>query len=171
MKHLIKIVLIAIVISFGGCYTVLWSPQEPIPSENNNQVYYSEPYYGDYNYYYDNPWWITAAPLYVTPHSETQSSGRGGSATSIDRNSNVTSTRNKDGSRNTPDNNGSIIRTGTPSRNSNTSNDNPVYKNDSNNNSNNSGQQARPSENSRSNEGNNSARNNNGNRNSGNERR
>ncbi len=170
MKHLIKLVLTIIVISFGGCYTVLWSPQEQLPSENNTQVYYSEPYYGEYNYYYDNPWWIIERPLYVTPPSETQSSERSG-ATSIDRNSNVTSTRDNNGSRNTPDNNGSVIRTGTPSRNSNSSYDNPVSKNDSNNNSNNSGQQTRSSENSRSNEGNNSARNNNGNRNSGNERR
>ena len=171
MKHLIKLVLIIMVISFGGCYTVLWSPQEQLPTENNNQIFYSEPYYGDYNYYYDNPWWITAAPLYVTPPAETQPSERGSSATSVDRNSNVTSTRDNNGSRNTPDNNGSVIRTGTPSRNSNSSNDNPVSKNNSNNNSNSSSQQARPSENSRSNDGNNSARNNNGNRNSGNERR
>jgi hypothetical protein len=169
MKHLIKLALIVMLIYFGGCYTVLWSPQEQLPSENNTQVYYSEPYYGEYNYYYDNPWWITARPLYVTPPEETQSSERSRNATSIDGNSNVTSTpRNNNGSRNNPDNNGSVIRTATPSRNSNSSDNNPVYKNNT---SNNSGEQTRSSENSRSNEGNNSARNNNGNRNSGNGRR
>ncbi len=159
-KYLIKIILIMVtVISFGGCYTVLWSPDQQLPSESNNQIYYSEPYYGEYNYYYDYPWWITARQLYITPPP----------SQSTERSAGTTSIRDNNGSRNTLENNRPVINTSPPTRGSN-SNDSSgsVSKTSSNNNS---GEQTRSSENSRSTEGNNSARNNNGNRNSGNGRR
>lgn len=159
MKYIIKFILIITVMSFGGCYTILWSPQEQLPSKNTSQVFYSEPYYGEYNYYYDYPWWVTENPVYITP-SPSQSQ---------ERNSTPASVRDNNGSRNNPDNNGSIIRTAIPSRSS--PDNSSVSKTSTDNNSNNSGEQTRSSGNSRSNEGNNSARNNNGNRNSGNGRR
>jgi hypothetical protein len=160
-KYLVKIILV-IVISFGGCYTVLWSPEEPLPSENINQIFYSEPFYGGYNYYYDYPWWITGRQEYITPY-QTQSSERSSTGSSV---------RNSNGFRENPDNNNPIIRNDSPTRSS-RSNDNSgsVSKTNSDNNSGSSTEQTRSSGISRSNEGNNSARNNNGNRNSGNERR
>jgi hypothetical protein len=165
MKYLFRLILLVTAISFGGCYTILWSPQEQLPSENNNQVFYSEPYYGNYNYYYDYPWWITGRQLYITPTPVPSQSP-------VINSTGTNSVRNANGTRNNPDNNGSIIRTGTPSRNS-ESNDNSASKTNTttNSNSNNSGEQTRSSGNSRSNDGNNSARNNNGNRDSGNGRR
>jgi hypothetical protein len=166
MKYLFRLILVVTAISFGGCYTILWSPQEQLPSENNNQVFYSEPYYGNYNYYYDYPWWITGRQLYITPTPVPSQSP-------VINSTGTNSVRNANGTRNNPDNNGSIIRTGTPSRNS-ESNDNSASKTNTtttNSNSNNSGEQTRSSGNSRSNDGNNSARNNNGNRDSGNGRR
>lgn len=148
--------------TLGGCYTVLWSPEEQLPSENNNQIFYSEPYYGEYNYYYDYPWWITGRQVYITP-TESQSTLRSSTGSTV---------RNNNGSRSNPDNNGSIIRNDSPSRSrDNNDNSGSVSKTTTNNNSSNSGEQTRSSGNSRSNEGNNSARNNNGNRNSGNGRR
>ncbi len=162
-KYLIKIILIVItVISFSGCYTMLWSPDEQLPSESYNQPYYSEPYYGEYNYYYDYPWWVRDRHLYIAPTPiPTQSTG-GSSA--------VNSVRNENGSRNTPTNdNRPVIRTETPSRNEHPNDSsNAASKTSSNNNS---GDQTKASGSSRSNDGNNSARNNNGNRNSGNGRR
>ena len=47
-------------LAFGlsGCYTVIWSPDTPMPADdNNNNSYYDSPYYGEYYYYYHNHWW------------------------------------------------------------------------------------------------------------------
>lgn len=54
--------LLLLTFSITGCYTVIWDPSQPqLPERNNNGVYegyYSDPYYGDYAYYYDSPWWF-----------------------------------------------------------------------------------------------------------------
>jgi hypothetical protein len=157
-KYIIKSILIlTVTISFGGCYTVLWSPEEQLPSENNNQIYYSEPYYGDYNYYYDYPWWLRGPRGYIAP-VETPSS----TSQSIQRTSGTV--RDNNGSRSTPENDRPIVNTKPPSRSSQPKdNSGSASKTSS---DNNSGQQTRSSDNSRSSDGNNSARNNNGNRNS-----
>ncbi len=162
-KYIFKLFLIVtVVFSLTGCYTIMWSPDEQLPSsENNNQIYYSEPYYGDYGYYYDYPWWLTGTPAYVTP-SESHST---------ERNSGNSSVRDNNGSRYTPAER-PIVNTKSPTRDSNSGNNNDssgsVSKTSS---TNNSGEQTRTSESPRSNDGNNSARNNNGSRNSGNGRK
>ena len=153
MKHIIRLSLLLMFLTFGGCYTVLWSPEEPLPPENNSQIYYSEPYYGEYNYYYDYPWWIIGRQDYISP-AEGESASRSSTGSAA---------RDNNGFRTNPGNSGSIIRNDSPSRSS-QPNDNSgtVSKTRDNNNSNNPGGQTRSSENSRTNEGNNSARNNNG---------
>ncbi len=61
MKTLIlKIVFIALVtLGLNGCYTIIWSPDSEFPTEDNSttDIYYGNPYYGDYYYFYDTPWW------------------------------------------------------------------------------------------------------------------
>lgn len=50
-----------LIISVTGCYTVIWDPSQPqLPrAENNNEDtgFYADPYYGQYAYFYDSPWW------------------------------------------------------------------------------------------------------------------
>ncbi len=176
-KNILKLILIiTVVISFGGCYTILWSPDEQLPSGNNSsensenidQIYYSEPFYGDYNYYYGHPWWITRHPMYLPP-TQNENVDKGNGVNTIRDNNTI---RNNNGTRNTTDNNRPIINTGPPvksSSNNNNDSSGSVSKTSSNNN-NNSGEKTRASEGSRTNDDN-SARNNNGSRNSGNGRK
>lgn len=158
-NNIYKLILILIpLISFGGCYTILWSPEEQLPSENNNsQIYYSEPYYGDYGYYYDYPWWINEYPVYVTPAP----------SKSNERTPEESTFRNGE-ARNTPDSNRPIINTKPPSRNGDSNNNSSTVSKT--NSSNNSSEQTKATDNSRSNNSS-SRRNDNGSRNSGGGRR
>jgi hypothetical protein len=156
-KNIIKIFMILIIaVSFGGCYTILWQPDETLPDESYNQIYYSEPYYGDYNYYYDYPWWLTIGP----PATITQPQNERGSGATIIRNG---------GERNTQSGDRNIITTnpaGKSSSSSSTSSSQSAEKRSSDS----STTQTRSSDNSRS-DNSGSTRNNNGSRNSGNGRR
>jgi hypothetical protein len=167
------ILLITMVISFGGCYTILWSPEEQLPSgnyssedtENNDQIYYSEPFYGEYNYYYGHPWWVTRHQIYSPPIKD-ENIDKGNAVNTIRDNNTI---RNNNGTRNTTDNNRPIINTGPPVKSSN-NNDSSGSVSKTNSSSNNSGEKSRSTEGSRSNNDN-SARNNDGSRNSGNGRK
>lgn len=44
--------------SFSGCYTVLLTSEDDYSTYNENN-YYTSICYGDYYYFYDNPWWGT----------------------------------------------------------------------------------------------------------------
>jgi hypothetical protein len=156
-KNIIKIIMILIIaITFGGCYTVLWQPEESLPNESYNQIYYSEPYYGDYNYYYDYPWWLTIGP----PANITQPKNN-------ERGSGATIIRNG-GERNTQSGERPIINTSSPTKSSSSdTSSQPAAKRSS---DNNSSTQSRSSDNSR-NDNSGSTRNNNGSRNSGNGRK
>jgi hypothetical protein len=55
-----------ITISLTGCYTVLWTPNDNFPtdsnSDNQDDGFYPETYYGDYAPYYTTPWWYEITP-------------------------------------------------------------------------------------------------------------
>lgn len=78
--------MILLTISLTGCYTVIWDPSQPqLPESNNNQEaegFYPDPYYGDYSYYYDSPWWFDIS---LTPP--------GGKAVSRDGNTDISRLR------------------------------------------------------------------------------
>jgi hypothetical protein len=61
MKTIIlKVVFITLVtLGLNGCYTIIWSPDSQLPTEDNSvtNIYYGDNYYGDYYYFYDTPWW------------------------------------------------------------------------------------------------------------------
>jgi hypothetical protein len=61
MKTIIlKVIFIALVtLGLNGCYTIIWSPDSALPTEDNSvtNIYYGDSYYGDYYYFYDSPWW------------------------------------------------------------------------------------------------------------------
>ncbi len=53
------IFLIAGLMILPGCYTTIWSPDQNVPDQvDNSDSFYPENYYGDYNTYYNSPWWI-----------------------------------------------------------------------------------------------------------------
>lgn len=53
-------------ITLPGCYTVVWEPDMEFPNEDNSEYsqesYYDGNYYGDYNYFYNQPWWLSLNP-------------------------------------------------------------------------------------------------------------
>ena len=61
MKTIIlKVIFIALVtLGLNGCYTIIWSPDSALPTQDNSvtNIYYGDSYYGDYYYFYDTPWW------------------------------------------------------------------------------------------------------------------
>lgn len=61
MKTIIlKVVFMALItLGLNGCYTIIWSPDSQLPTEDNSvtNIYYGDNYYGDYYYFYDTPWW------------------------------------------------------------------------------------------------------------------
>jgi hypothetical protein len=68
MKLFLITTIMALALTFTGCYTVLWSPGEEVTSNDNynysdTDYYYQEPYYGPYAPYYSTPWWISLAPI------------------------------------------------------------------------------------------------------------
>ncbi len=162
MKTLIKniIILSAFILLLPGCYTVLWTPDSNSSDYVADDGYYTEDYYGGYNYFYDYPWWLYTAPTRSTVPSS-------------DRDSEISSIRNTDGGRGTTENR-PIINTPPPTRNG----DNNPGSSDSNTSTSNSGSSgtsvhSSSSNNTRSSGSNNngSARNNNGSRGSNNGRR
>ena len=65
-KNLLKILMVTfIAVGLSGCYTVMWMPNQNSANyqdqQNQNDYYYPENYYGDYNNFYDSPWWYNVA--------------------------------------------------------------------------------------------------------------
>ncbi len=57
---LLKTLFIALItMGLNGCYTIIWSPDSELPTEDNSvtSAYYGDTYYGEYYYFYDTPWW------------------------------------------------------------------------------------------------------------------
>lgn len=100
------LILLLLSISFTGCYTILWTIDDDLPSQdaygNSYDIYYSDPYYGGYSYYYEYPWWIGFSPLPVS---------REESATN--RSEEIRNARNNSGERNS-----SVERIAPPTRSS-----------------------------------------------------
>lgn len=83
MKKNLVIILFSFLITVGltGCYTVLWTPNDNFPTESNsdnqNDGFYSETYYGDYAPYYTTPWWYTITPpAYISQSSYVRDTSR-----------------------------------------------------------------------------------------------
>ena len=54
------IFLISGLLLLPGCYTTVWSPEQDIPETvDNSDSFYPQDYYGDYNNYYNTPWWVS----------------------------------------------------------------------------------------------------------------
>ncbi|MFA6598454.1 MAG: hypothetical protein WCS69_12070 [Ignavibacteriaceae bacterium] len=75
MKALKLIAFGIMMVAAQGCYTVLWTPDVALPTKDqseNDDSYYDEPYYGDYNPYYERPWWYSIPPpqRLIIPTSE-----------------------------------------------------------------------------------------------------
>ena len=75
MKRIILniIILAAVGLFLSGCYTVVWSPEDNFPTQSDyeqgyNDGYYNSPYYGDYGYYYNYPWWLNITPPATNAH-------------------------------------------------------------------------------------------------------
>jgi hypothetical protein len=60
-NFLTELFLLLLVITFTGCYTIVWNPSDnTFPGKNNNveeNEFYPETYYGNYSDFYGNPWW------------------------------------------------------------------------------------------------------------------
>ncbi|MBZ0201374.1 MAG: hypothetical protein K8H86_16010 [Ignavibacteriaceae bacterium] len=65
MKKYILIPMVFTVIFFmQGCYTVIWTPDVPMPDNyETNNYYYDNDYYITY---YEYPWWVNVAQIYNT---------------------------------------------------------------------------------------------------------
>ncbi len=113
MKRIILniIILAAVGLFLSGCYTVVWSPQDNFPTQSDyeqgyNDGYYNSPYYGNYGYYYNYPWWLNITP----PAANAQPANRDAAAGAV---------RNNNGGRgDTPRDRGEIINTPPPAVNS-----------------------------------------------------
>lgn len=154
MKKIILASIILLVLA-QGCYTVILTPEDKTPVYDNYYGFYLSDYYGEYEDYYEVPWWITN-PI-VTISNETK----------YIRNPDTQSLRNNDGQRNENTSRDGIITVSPPSI------DNQSSKTNEKSGSN-SGNEVRSGNSSGSNSGNSnsgSIRNENGNRNSGNSRR
>jgi hypothetical protein len=105
-------VLAAVGLFLSGCYTVVWSPENNFPTQSDyeqgyNDGYYNSPFYGDYGYYYNYPWWLNITP----PASNAQTTNRDNTATGA--------VRNNDGGRgNAPRDRGEINNSPPPAINS-----------------------------------------------------
>lgn len=154
---IIRIVILFTALFIEGCYTVLWTPEDKMPSESdyenvtefNNSFGYGDPLLFGYGYYYSYPWWYD---LRYSPNNSTQ----------IEKNSDdIESLRNSGNGRNTEAERTPIVDTPPPSK--------PSNSNSGNNTNTNSGTttQTENSSNRSQNSGNdNSIRNDNGSRNS-----
>ncbi len=61
-----KIFLVAIVVSFisSGCYSLVWTPRQNLPKEQNSSVISAKSFYDDtfsdyYSFYSGSPWWYS----------------------------------------------------------------------------------------------------------------
>jgi hypothetical protein len=103
--------LLFLILTIPGCYTVVWEPDMEFPNENNSEYttdnYYDGGYYGDYNYFYNYPWWLSLNP----PTKDRNSSDR-------DKNSPISTLRNTGDGRSPGDgrNPGGVINTPPPTR-------------------------------------------------------
>ncbi len=77
MKNIILnlLILTAVGLFLSGCYTVVWSPEDNFPTQSDYEQgyydgYYGSPFYGDYGYYYNYPWWLNIAPPAVNATSK-----------------------------------------------------------------------------------------------------
>jgi hypothetical protein len=62
-NYLLNSTIIFLALLFlSGCYTVIWMPEDELPSENVTSEYYEEIYYGDYYAFYNCPWWVGIIP-------------------------------------------------------------------------------------------------------------
>lgn len=65
MKKYILILIVFIVLFFTqGCYTVLWTPDSPMPDNYETTNYYYDNDF--YVTYYEYPWWVDVAQVYNT---------------------------------------------------------------------------------------------------------
>jgi hypothetical protein len=113
----------ALIFLFSGCYTIVWSPEQALPNQSDDQSvtgleYYDSDYYGSYHDFYGSPWWwsVAGSPYYTAPG--------GGSTGNRDEGTNTV--RNSGDGRNTPDNG---VTTPTATRSSNNSNSGNQNKN------------------------------------------
>jgi len=64
MNKAVKYFFIAVFSSFvlTGCYTVVWQPNEELPtkenSDKNENVFYDTNNFGVFSPYYNSPWWL-----------------------------------------------------------------------------------------------------------------
>jgi hypothetical protein len=53
--------LTVFLISFNGCYTIAWTPDQEIPDDvadnAESEYYYPQAYYGNYSAFYGGSWW------------------------------------------------------------------------------------------------------------------
>ncbi|MFO7446940.1 MAG: hypothetical protein R6W90_11270 [Ignavibacteriaceae bacterium] len=124
-KYVLIFGLFIILTFFTGCYTVLWSPDQEMPTAETYQEeyyydngYYADPYYGSYGYYYQYPWWLSITPP-VT----------GGSAQS-ERGQSMERIRDRDGSRSTDSGNRVLTTPPVTTRGTSGSNTSTTPKND-----------------------------------------
>ncbi len=146
------ILLLTLLLSFSGCYTVIWMPEDEFPSEGSYNEFYSETYYGDYYTFYDYPWWLDFAPPSVPVGSDNTREANG-----------TTSSIRNDGQGRGNDNK-RILTTPPPSREGSNNNNTTTTTTKSGNSNSNSGNSNNNNSNTRSSD-NNSIRNNDGNRN------
>lgn len=115
-RHFIsRITILIVAVSISGCYTVLWTPEDRMPSDSyyenvtefNNSFGYGDPLLFGYGYYYSYPWWYD---LHYSPNNSTQ----------IENNSeDIESLRNSGNGRNTETGRTLIVDTPPPSKPSN----------------------------------------------------
>ena len=178
MKIFIKIFALLIGINFflTGCYTIVWSPSQELPTEESyydENDFYETEYYGNYGTYYETPWWVDAPIYLISPGSSTESyKTRDGS--SSNRSSETTESFRNDGNRGNTDRNDIITNApvtttktsgGSVTKESSTSSDSNSRSSDNSSSSNNS------SSNNRSSSSSSDTRNNSGSRNSDSGRR
>ena len=91
MKRIILniIILTSVGLFLSGCYTVVWNPEDNFPTQTDYgqgyyDRYYNSPFYGDYGYYYNYPWWLNIAP----PATNNQSNNRDNASAGAVRNNN-----------------------------------------------------------------------------------
>jgi hypothetical protein len=109
------ILILLLLLTAPGCYTVIWSPEDEALTENTeDEGYYGESYFGDYNYYYDYPWWIGILYPSFTNTNDYQQ----------ERSGNITHIRNSADGRGNNDSNRDILLPDNPTRNVNYGNTN-----------------------------------------------
>jgi uncharacterized protein YceK len=63
------LIVVLLIISLSGCYTVVWLPNEEMPKSYHRNDFYDYEYYGEYYDYYNTPWWILT-PINIYNPSE-----------------------------------------------------------------------------------------------------